>query len=167
MTPELASELFEYRDGRLYHKVTRRRLKAGTPAGALNGTGYRQMGVNGKYYREHALVFLMHHGYIPPEIDHINGDRADNRIENLRAVTRSQNQYNKAKCRNNTSGHRGVSWHNTSKAWLVRISVEGKNRIVGYFKDLDAAAKASQNARLEHYGTFSFDARQSVGAAIP
>ena len=158
MTREEAHRLFEYRDGRLHHRTASCGRKVGDAIGSINGTGYRRVGIGGKYYAEHALVFLMHHGYIPSEIDHINGDRADNRIENLRAVTRSQNQYNKGKCRNNTSGHRGVSWHKPTGKWAVRISLNNRNKSMGYYDDLELAAFIAEETRLKYYGQYAKEA---------
>jgi len=159
MTQEEALRLFEYRDGRLHHRTASRGRKIGDPIGSINGTGYRRVGMGGKYYTEHALVYLMHHGYIPAEIDHINGIRNDNRIENLRAVTRSQNQYNKGKCRNNTSGHRGVSWHKKSQAWVIRVMKNGKTVFQKYAKDLELAAFIAEEARLKYYGQYAREAK--------
>jgi hypothetical protein len=155
MTQDEALRLFEYRDGRLRHRTASRGRKIGDPIGSINGTGYRRVGMGGKYYTEHALVYLMHHGYIPTEIDHINGIRDDNRIENLRAVTRSQNQYNKEKCRNNTSGHRGVSWHKATGKWSVRIGLKNRSKSMGYYDDLELAAFIAEEARLKYYGQYA------------
>jgi len=159
MTQDEALRLFEYRNGRLHHRAASRGRKIGDPIGSINGTGYRKVGMGGKYYTEHALVYLMHHGYIPSKIDHINGIHDDNRIENLRAVTRSENQYNKGKCRNNTSGHRGVSWHGKSKAWNVRVMKNGKTVFQTYAKDLELAGFIAEEARLKYYGQFATEAR--------
>jgi hypothetical protein len=159
MTQDEALQLFEYRDGRLHHRTASRGRKIGDTIGAINGTGYRRVGIGGKYYTEHALIYLMHHGYIPSEIDHINGIRNDNRIENLRSVTRSENQYNKGKCRNNTSGHRGVSWHSKSRAWNVRVIKNGKTVFQTYAKDLELAGFIAEKARLKYYGQFATEAR--------
>jgi hypothetical protein len=158
MTQDETLRLFEYRDGRLRHRTASRGRKIGDPIGSINGTGYRRVGIGGKYYTEHALVYLMHHGCIPAEIDHINGIRDDNRIENLRAVTRSQNQYNKGKCRNNTSGHRGVSWHAKTKKWAVRISLNNRNKSMGYYNDPELAAFIAEEARLKYYGQYAQEA---------
>jgi hypothetical protein len=103
------------------------------------------------------LIFLLEHGYLPKEIDHINGDRPDNRIENLREATRRENPYNQGMCKNNTSGFRGVSWHNHSKAWLVRLCVNGKSKIIGYFKDLELAGLVADEARALHHGKFAYN----------
>ena len=160
MTQDEALRLFEYRDGHLYWRVKPcRRDPAGMKAGFRDlKRGYVVVTRNRKHYYAHQVVFLMHHGVIPPEIDHINGDRADNRIENLRAVTRSQNQYNKDKCRNKTSGHRGVSWHKPTNKWAVRISLNNRNKSMGYYDDLELAAFIAEEARLKYYGQYAKEA---------
>ena len=155
LTQQQAHELFEYRDGRLHHRTASRGRKVGNAAGCINGTGYRRIGIGGRYYTEHALVFLMHHGYVPSEIDHINGDRADNRIENLRAANRSENQCNRGALANNTSGYPNVSWHKKSKAWLVRVMKDGKTKVSIYVKDLELAGLVALEARSLYHGKFA------------
>jgi hypothetical protein len=161
MTPDQVHQLFEYRDGRLHHRTASRGRKVGDAAGCVNGTGYRRIGIGGRYYTEHALVFLMFHGHVPKEIDHINGNRADNRIENLRSVTRSQNQYNKRQQRN-VSGYRGVTWHKKTGKWLVRVGLNNKNKSLGYYDDLEFAALVAEEGRSLHYGQFAFNAHHAT-----
>jgi hypothetical protein len=161
MTPDQVHQLFEYRDGRLHHRIASRGRKVGDAAGCINGTGYRRIGLGGRYYTEHALVFLMFHGYVPKEIDHINGNRADNRIENLRSVTRSQNQYNKRQQRN-ASGYRGVTWHKKTGKWLVRVGLNNKNKSLGYYDDLELAALVAEEGRSLHYGQFAYCAHHAT-----
>lgn len=156
---------FEYRDGRLYWKSFTHGNKAfllGQEVGSIHKTGYRHVTWLGKKHKVHRLIFLMHHGYLPKEVDHINGDRADNRIENLREVTRSENQQNRPMCQNNTSGYRGVSWHKKSKAWVVRVTKQGKSTVVGYFKDLELAGLVSEEYRRLVYGQFAFENRKGA-----
>jgi hypothetical protein len=92
---------------------------------------------------------------LPKEIDHINGDRQDNRLENLREVTRSQNQLNKSLAKNNTSGTKGVSWHKKSKSWTVRLSVDKQSKNIGYFKDLELAELVAIEARNKYHGNYT------------
>ena len=92
------NEIFEYRDGKLYNKVRRGTTGLiGKEAGTKRKDGYRQVKVNGKYKQSHIVIWEMHNGKVPKglELDHINRNRGDDRIENLRAVTRSVNQHNK------------------------------------------------------------------------
>ena len=94
VTKELLHELFEYRNGKLFWLKpfnSKSRIKIGEEAGNDTGHGYRKIVINQKGYPTHRLIFMMFYGYIPKEIDHINLVRNDNRIENLRSVTRSEN----------------------------------------------------------------------------
>lgn len=93
-------DLFEYKNGELYWKVSRGRQKAGSLAGATITDGYKQVSINKKRYLVHRIIFQMFYGYMPEfplEIDHINRIRHDNRIENLRVLTHKENmQHRKA-----------------------------------------------------------------------
>ena len=158
ITQTQVSECFEYRDGTLYWRgVTHpnKQYLADKPAGSIHKTGYRHVTWMGKVHKVHRLIFLMHHGYLPPEVDHINGDRADNRIENLRAANRSENQCNRPALASNTSGYPGVSWHKKSKAWMVRVMKNGKTVVQEYFKDLELAGLVAQEARAKFHGQFA------------
>lgn len=157
MNQQLVAECFEHRDGKLYWKKVahpNKQYLVGQEVGSIHKTGYRHVTWMGKVHKVHRLIFLLEHGHLPKEIDHINGDRLDNRPENLRQATRSENQCNKGACKNNTSGSRGVSWHKASKSWLVRVSVAGKSKIIGYFKDLELADLAGNMAREKYHGSF-------------
>ena len=100
VTIELLHELFEYRNGKLFWLKpfnSKSRIKIGEEAGNDTSHGYRKIVINYKNYATHQLIFMMFHAYIPKEIDHINMVRNDNRIENLRSVTRSINIKNQKK----------------------------------------------------------------------
>lgn len=160
ITKELLAEFFEHRDGKLYWKKVSHPNKSyliGSEVGSIHKTGYRHVTWNNKIHKVHRLIFLLEHGYLPNEIDHINGDRLDNRIENLRDVTRSQNQFNKKQQANN-SGHRNVSWHTKTKKWVVRITANCKTRCIGYFDDLELAALVAQEARQKMFGDYVYQA---------
>jgi hypothetical protein len=87
--------------------------------------------------------------------DHINGDGLDNRRNNLRVATKSQNMQNKRIGSNNTSGYKGVSWANSIKKWVAQIRVNGKTIILGYFDEPESAYEAYCKAAKEHYGEFA------------
>ena len=158
ITQELIAQCFDYKDGLLYWKGVTHPNKQSLmdkPAGSIHKTGYRHITWMGKVHKAHRLIFMLHHGYLPPEVDHINGDRQDNRLENLRPATRSQNQCNRGILASNTSGYPGVSWHKHSKAWLVRVMKDGKSKIIGYFKDLELAGLVSAEARSLYHGSYA------------
>ena len=158
ITKQLITEYFDHKDGHLYWKKvmhTNKQYLVGQEVGSIHKTGYRHVTWMGKIHKVHRLIFLLEHGYLPKEIDHINGDRQDNRIENLREVSRSENQFNKAMCSNNTSGFRGVNWHKHSKSWVVRVCTKGKTKILGYFKDLELAGLVADEARNLYHGKFA------------
>ena len=158
ITQQAIADCFEYRDGLLYWKGISHPNKQhllNKPAGSIHKTGYRHISWRGKVQKAHRLIFMLHYGYLPPEVDHINGDRQDNRIENLRPATRSENQCNRGAIASNTSGYPGVSWHKASKAWYVRVMKDGKSKIIGYFKDLELAGLVSAEARSLYHGAYA------------
>lgn len=151
LTQSQVNELFEYRDGGLYWRTKPKR--GGFRAGYVNSAGYRGITVSWKLYLEHRLVFLLHHGYLPEFIDHINGDKADNRIENLRPCTVSQNHYNRRY--HGTSGVKGVHWAKERNKWVATLTIDGKQRTLGRFCDIESAKAAVDSARAKHHGEFA------------
>jgi hypothetical protein len=83
-------------------------------------------------------------------VDHINGVRIDNRIDNLRVVSRSENQRNQKLNKRNTTGVVGVTWSNHANGWLVRITYDGKAKNLGYYKNFDDAVRVRMLAEVEH-----------------
>lgn len=96
---KLLNEIFEYKDGKLYWKYTLKfgAIKARQRAGYACPDGYRKVGIDKKSYMEHRIIWRMHHprGRMPAFLDHIDGNRSNNKIENLRSVTISENQNNR------------------------------------------------------------------------
>ena len=150
MNPELLKSLFDYRDGVLYWKQDcGNKSKAGTAAGYLcKSSGYQMVGINRKQYLAHRIVFAWHNGYMPTEIDHIDGNPLNNAIENLRESSREANMQNTKLRSDNKSGVKGVMWHKTNKKWAAVVKCNGKINHIGYFADLETAAEAVRVARL-------------------
>ena len=108
----LLKEILKYDDevGRLRWTISKCGIKLGSIAGNVNKvSGYRRISINGISYYEHRLIWIYHNGYDSENfIDHIDGNRSNNRIENLQELTHYCNTQKK---RNNTSGHTGVTWY--------------------------------------------------------
>ena len=121
----------------------------------LNTQGYRVLQDGDAEVYEHRVIWEQANGPIPAgmHIDHINGCRADNRLENLRLTTPSQNGQNKRKAQSNnhSSGMLGAYLHKPSGRWYSRIHVEGKSRSLGYFATAIEAHSAYVNAKREFH----------------
>lgn len=140
---------------RIYNIAYRNRHRdgrfAGKPAGRVGGKGYREIAISGRRFQAHRLAWFLATGTWPSEeIDHINGDKADNRLANLREVSHAENGRNQPRPSNNRSGVIGVGWNATAGKWAARIKVDGWSRFLGYFDDVSGAAKARKAAELEH-----------------
>lgn len=146
---DVLKEVIEYRDGSPYWLVNRgTRAKAGTIAGSISIKGYRIIGcrINGKshHVRSSRLSFYIHNGYLPEMplvVDHINQIKTDDRPENLRSATLSQNGRNCSKKQNASSKYKGVSYHQATKKWQVRINFDFGENYIGVFNNERDAAR--------------------------
>lgn len=156
MTQEEVKAKFDYRpDGRLTFRERCGSAHKGKASGCVDSRGYRQTRVNGVLQLDHRIIYLWHHGFLPEFLDHINGNRLDNRVENLRPVTKVQNSHNSKRRSNNKSGVRGVNWHKQHRKWYANIRVDGKSKFLGLFTDLADAKAARESAELELLGEYS------------
>ena len=131
------------------------RSKVGSVAGGPHSRGYKDVRVDMKRYLQHRLAWLYIHGRWPAnEIDHINGNRDDNRLCNLREATRSQNSRNSRKHNHNTHGFKGVGIHDPGY-WTANIRVNGKSKYLGRFKDPKIAHGAYARAAKKYFGEFA------------
>lgn len=120
---------------------------ANTEAFTANAHGYRIGKIYDRTHRAHRVIWLLSHKEWPDgQIDHINGVRSDNRIENLRSVTQAENGKNQRKRRNNTSGVFGVAWDKHNRKWRAVIHNDGKSMFLGQFDDISDAAEARKSA---------------------
>jgi hypothetical protein len=157
------AELFDYReDGKLIRRVsTASNARKGEIAGTLSGVGYWAIYVDGVRYWAHRLIFMLHHGRAPETIDHINGDPLDNRIENLRECSTSQNLMNRKRWRKREGEFKGASYRKDTGKWQAHIRIDGKKRNLGCFSTPEEASAAYLRAAKEHFGEFANDGTEA------
>ena len=129
---------------------------AGTIAGSVNHNGYRHIGVLGVIYIAHRLIYSMFNDVdsMQAQIDHIDGNGLNNRLNNLRLVTPLENMQNQKRRKTNTSGVTGVTWLKPSQKWRAQIRADGKQKQLGLFDNLFDAACARKSADItEGYHT--------------
>jgi hypothetical protein len=127
----------------------------GDIAGCLHRNGYIYIGLIGKLHRSHKLAWLYNYGNLPEfNIDHIDGNKNNNRIDNLREATYSENAFNVGTFISNTSGFKGVSWHKQRKKWNVRAKLNGKYKFLGLFDNIEIAAETYKNFCQQNHGNF-------------
>ena len=143
ITQDYLREHFDYKDGQLMRKIQMGNYKAGTTAGSIRkSNGYVRTNINRREYYIHRLIYLYHYGVLHSdlEIDHINGIRADNRIENLRMVTRQHNQWNRKK-------DKGYCWDKYAKKFKAYIYKNNKTINLGNFTTEEDARNAYLEAK--------------------
>jgi hypothetical protein len=157
LTQDLLRALFELQlDGQLLRKVTTNpRAPAHAYSGSPNKAGYLRTRVLGKLYYNHHLVWFLHHGAWPSALDHINGNRADNRLENLRICNQQQNMHNARKRSDSETGVKGVNWRPTKNKYRARIVVNRKEIRLGHYDTLEEAQRAVEQARTKYHGDFA------------
>lgn len=150
ITQKEVKELFDYVDGKLISKNEKSK-RFGQDAGALRKkTGYVYVYAKRKTYSAHRIVFLWHHGYFPEYVDHINRIKHDNRIENLRSATVTQNVRNRNMYSNNTSGHEGIWFNKKINRWVAYTSINKEKKHIGQFINLDDAVEARKEFMKKH-----------------
>jgi hypothetical protein len=134
-----------------------KKMQPGKKAGSKRGPGYIRIEFRDRQMQAHRLAWLFHYGEDPgkKQIDHINGDPSDNRIENLRVASSWENCLNKKKSPGFTSEYKGVSWFKEKQRWRAQIHVKGKTRFLGYFHDEMAAHMAYCQAAHDTFGEFA------------
>lgn len=129
---------------------------SGEEAGSVLSIGYRYINFNTKLRTAHRLAWLWMTGDWPMAyIDHINGDKADNRWSNLRAATAEQNGANQGLRSTNVSGVKGVCWVTSKRKWQASITVGKKDIYLGRFTRFEDAVAARKAAEVEHHGAFA------------
>lgn len=147
ITQAKVKEIFGYEDGQLIWTQKGLKRKLGSPAGTINGNGRLQICLNKKIYLAHRLIWFWHHGNWPKkQIDHIDGNPLNNKIENLRDVSGFENHWNIGKLSTNKTGLKGVSFVKKSGKYCAQIIANKKHHWLGLFENPEDAFEAYKKA---------------------
>jgi hypothetical protein len=139
-----------------WEKTTAKQVKVGEEAKSIDSRGYKIVRFKGRLYQTHRVIWFLVNKEQPPKVlDHINNDRLDNHIENLREVTYSQNSHNAKIRTDNKSGVKGVHWNKKNNNWVVQVRANNKNQHIGSFTNLTEAEHAVKNARKTLHGEYA------------
>lgn len=154
LTADRLREVLAYEDGVFRWVRPRGKRAAGAVAGTINVLGYVVICIDSRQYYAHRLAWLYVHGEWPKgEIDHRDMCKSNNKIENLRDATRSENNANRGTQR--PGRLKGTTWHKRAGRWMASIQVKGRNVYLGLHDTEEAAHAAYLAAAKEHYGDFA------------
>lgn len=130
------------------------------PAGYLSSDGYRRVHVLKRMVLVHRIAYFMKHGEQPQMVDHIDGNRSNNRMENLRSATHSENNLNAPARSYNKSGIKGVYFHKDTGKWQAQVNHNGKHKYLGLFKSISEAEAVAISFRSTVHGEFANHGRR-------
>ena len=150
--------LFRYdqQSGIVVSRVTRGNVPAGSIVGHKHKSGYCVVGIGGRHFTLHRIIWMMMTGVWPSDgIDHIDGDKANNRWSNLREATSRENNFHKPLCRRNRSGVKGVWYDSRISKWTAIICPTAGKKKCKRFEDLASAAEWRRQQAVKYYGDFA------------
>ncbi len=144
--------------------ISRKGVSKGKSAGVIDKkSGYLAIGLNRHIYLGHRLAWFYVHGIWPKFIDHIDRDRGNNRICNLRECDQLENAWNTSISKLNSSGVKGVYWNKDSKRWHAQGSLNRKRINLGFFQDIDEAREAYEKFCSENHGDYFYKLSNNRG----
>ena len=149
VSKEYLLDNFYYADGFLYKKSNDKRI------GHKHDSGYLRCKILNKFYKVHRLIFMYHYGYLPKVIDHIDCNKLNNRIENLREVNYFESNWNKPISSKNKTGVKGVFFDKSSNKYKAKCYFKNKQYSLGSFANFEDAVIKVNNFRKEHHGEFA------------
>jgi hypothetical protein len=160
ITHEELTQILNYdpQTGCLYWKSPRPKIKVGAKAGHLHRRGYINLEINGKHYAAHRIVWMYVTGRFPEKmLDHINGNKTDNRFENLREATNGQNRANsRTTNKHGLKGVRLLPWiKEGGRCWEAKITANGRVRYIGCFFSKEEAHQAYCEEAKKAHGEFA------------
>jgi len=157
ITKKYLQNKYNYRDGNLFYKQSTGNRAAGDMVGTSDENNYVRARIDYRKYQLHRLIWIYHYDKIPAkkQIDHINNNLRDNRIENLRLASHAQNMRNSKIRIQNKSGIKGVSWHSKMEKYQACISLNYKSYHLGYYDTKEEAAVAYARAAKKYHGDFA------------
>ena len=154
LTYDYANYLFKYdpETGNLYKRIKGTNEFRVKPSGTKTKTGYIQIGVDGKLYLAHRIIMLLVNKSLSEEcqVDHIDHNRLNNKLNNLRVVNQSENMRNSGRRSDSSTGVTGVVYHKPAGKYMVNIFIDGKRIYLGLFETLGEAATARREADLKY-----------------
>lgn len=134
-----------------YDPVSGVLYRGGKAVGTKHTLGYLKVKHKGRTYLVHRIAFLIHYGKWPTQVDHVNGDKSDNRLVNLRECGYSGNNAHRGLMVSNTSGFKGVHFSKSSGLWRAQAGYT----VIGYFRNKTDAAKAYDRSAIEQFGEYA------------
>lgn len=155
LNQELVKKLFDYKEDEtssyLIWKISNsNRIKIGKIAGPFHkSSGYYRVEIDSKKYYLHRIIFLWHHGFLPKYVDHIDKNKLNNKISNLRETTSQNNNRNRSQYKNTSSGIKGISWHKSKFKWEAQIRIDNKLYHLGRYDKFEDAVLARYKKECE------------------